>query len=326
MKIRARTAPVSTEEEREHQRHNISMQRDRYISTDVLKKVALDKGYAEKLALIEDALRGVRGWVLDVGSNTCGEAEVLSTRGYSIVAMDINEVALAISKERVKRFGRSGPEYVAGDTQSIPVQDATISAVICFEALHHLPEPRRALAEIQRVLMPGGFVFFYEPYSYNPYRRLSEIRDRLRGTVEKSFGQNELRELFAVGGFDLAYLERKVLPPSEWKRTTVGQVWWALRGLYHHAGRIAPQIFGNLTGVATKPGPKVAPKEKRPLNTILRCPVSGANIVPVRAGFLSTNPETRLLYPSHDGIPVLVPDEGVALSVGDWREAQEEVS
>ena len=146
----------STEEEREFERHHIALQRDRYIATDVLQKVRTDRGYAEKVSLIEGALKGVEGLVLDVGSNTCGEAEVLSARGYQIIGMDINEIALGISRERVRRFGRSGPEYVAGDAQYIPLQDGAISTVVCYDALHHLPEPRRALEEIHRVLIPAG--------------------------------------------------------------------------------------------------------------------------------------------------------------------------
>ena len=321
MKMWARTSHISTEDEREFERHHIALQRDRYIATDVLEKVRIDRGYAEKVALIEGSMKGVQGWVLDVGSNTCGEAEVLSSRGYPIIAMDINEIALGISKERVRRFGRAGPEYVAGDAQCIPLQDGAISGVVCFEALHHLPEPRRALEEIHRVLMPGGRLFFYEPYSFNPYRRLSEIRDRLRGTIEKSFGRRQLRALLAACGFELTSLASKVLPPSEWKRSTISPGWWTIRVLYHRLGRLAPQVFGNLTGVATKGGERRIP-EVRPVYDILRCPSSGARVVRVKDGFLSTDPETRLLYPSNEGIPILIRGEGVVLSVDGWEAAR----
>jgi SAM-dependent methyltransferase len=320
MKLRARWSPISTEEEREFERHHIALQRDRYIATDVLQRVRTDRGYAEKVSLIEDALKGVGGLVLDVGSNTCGEAEVLSARGYQIIGMDINEIALGISRERVRRFGRSGPEYVAGDAQYIPVQDGAISTVVCYDALHHLPEPRRALEEIHRVLIPGGRLFFYEPYSFNPYRRLSEIRDWMRGTIEKSFGRRQLRALLGACGFELTCLASKVLPPSEWKRPTISQWWWSMRVLYYRVGRLAPQVFGNLTGVATKSGERYIP-EVRSVYDILRCPTSGARVVRVRDGFLSTDPETRLLYPTHEGIPVLVRGEGVVLSVDAWQAA-----
>jgi ubiquinone/menaquinone biosynthesis C-methylase UbiE len=326
MKTRPRASSVTTEEEREFQRQQIGLQRERYLSTDVLDRVRYDEGYAAKVALIEGALTDVDGWILDIGSNTCGEAEVLSTRGHSLIAMDINEVALAISKERVAVFGRLGPEYVAGDAQSIPLQDGEVSVAICYEALHHLPEPQIALQEIHRVLAPGGRLFFFEPYSYNPYRRLSEIRDWMRGTIEKSFGRREITTMMKASGLRLAALERKVLPPSVWKRATVSPLWWRLRELYYRVGQIAPQVFGNLCGIATKGGELESRGELKPLDAMLRCPVSGARIMVVSDGFLSLDAETRLLYPSHAGIPVMGPGDGVALSRDAWLAAQEPAS
>ena len=93
-----------------------------------------------------------------------------------------------------------------------------------------------------------------------------------------------------------------------------------MRVLYYRVGRLAPQVFGNLTGVATKSGERYIP-EVRSVYDILRCPTSGARVVRVRDGFLSTDPETRLLYPTHEGIPVLVRGEGVVLSVDAWQAA-----
>jgi len=243
---------ITAQDERDFERRHISSLRDRYLATDVLERVQHDPGYQEKILLIEDAIRGTQGLILDVGANTCGEAEVLSTRGFSMVALDVNDVALAISQERVQKFRDVGPRYVAGDAHRIPIQSGRVEAVVCFESLHHLEDPTKALTEINRVLMPDGKVFLYEPYAYNPYRRISELRDWFKGTIEKSFGANQLRELLTGTGFDIRYLGRRVLPPSEWKKQNVNRLRRLLKDAYHGVSRVFPGLFGSLVAVAVK--------------------------------------------------------------------------
>jgi ubiquinone/menaquinone biosynthesis C-methylase UbiE len=243
---------VTTEQEHQFERAAISRLRERYLTTDVMLKVQTDPGYAEKVFLIEEALQGTKDWILDVGANTCGESEYLTTRGYKIIANDINEVALEISRERCARFGRPSPRYLACDAQSLQLEDECVSFVFFNESLHHLPEAARALAEAARVLKPGGRLFLYEPYAYNPYRRLSEIRDYFRGTVEKSFGLRQLRRLVTAAGFEIVSLERHVCTPSEWKLGQFNPMHRMLRKTYAAVSKRMLWLFGNLMVVAAK--------------------------------------------------------------------------
>jgi ubiquinone/menaquinone biosynthesis C-methylase UbiE len=244
---------VTTEQEHEFEVKRISRLRERYLTADVIVKVQNDPGYAEKVSLIEKALDGTTDWILDIGANTCGEAEYLTTRGYRIIANDINEVALEVSRQRCTRFGRPSPRYLVCDAQRLQLENECVSFVIFNESLHHLPDAARALAEAMRVLKPGGRVFLFEPYAYNPYRRLSEFRDIFRGTVEKSFGIKQLRRLLAYAGLEVVSLERHVCPVSEWKLTEFGRVHRVLRRIYVAVSRQALWIFGNLVVVAQKP-------------------------------------------------------------------------
>ena len=149
-----RSMHISAAEEREFEREHVWSLRERYLRTDVLKRVATDAGYRQKILLIERALRGTTGRVLDLGANRCGEAAVLSTRGYSIVALDVNDLALGISRERVAVFRGVGPTYVAGDANRLPLRNESVAFVISFEVLHHLERPETALREASRVLAP----------------------------------------------------------------------------------------------------------------------------------------------------------------------------
>jgi ubiquinone/menaquinone biosynthesis C-methylase UbiE len=243
---------ITTEQELQFERARISRLRERYLTTDVMEKVQGDPGYAQKVSLIEKALAGTTDWILDVGANTCGESEYLTTRGYKIIANDINEVALEVSRERCARFGRPSPRYLVSDAQNLDLDDARVSFVIFNESLHHMPDASRALAEAVRVLKPGGRIFLYEPYAYNPYRRLAEARDYFKGTVEKSFGVRQLRRLLAGAGLEVVSLERHVCTASEWKLTEFNSAHRVLRKLYVAVSKQMLWLFGNLMVVAEK--------------------------------------------------------------------------
>jgi len=249
---------ITSEQEHQFVRAKISRLRERYLETNVLAKVRFDLGYAEKISLIEKALVGTTDWILDVGANTCGESEYLTTRGYKIIANDINELALGISRERCARFGRPSPEYLACDAQNLQLENERVSFVIFNESLHHMPDPARALREAARVLKPGGRVFLYEPYAYNPYRRLSEVRDYFRGTVEKSFGVGQLRRLLAEAGLEVVSLERYVCAASEWKLTEFNSLHRVLRRFYIRVSKRMLWLLGNLMVVAEKSATKPA--------------------------------------------------------------------
>ena len=249
-----RSTQISAAEEREFERKHVWSLRERYLRTDVLKRVETDPGYRQKILLIERALRGTTGRVLDLGANTCGEAEVLSTRGYSIVALDVNDLALGISRERVAVFRGVGPTYVAGDALRLPLRNESVAFVISFEILHHLESPETALREANRVLAPNGRMLLFEPYAFDPYRRLSELRDRLRGSIETSFGTNETIRLLNRAGFAVEYLSREVLRPSEWKMQGLSSSRRILRDLHYRVERSVPWLFASVFVVAFKRG------------------------------------------------------------------------
>ena len=52
---------------------------------------------------------------------------------------------------------------VAADAHALPFADGSLSNLVLVDVLHHLAEPRRFLAEAQRVLVPGGRVALVEP-------------------------------------------------------------------------------------------------------------------------------------------------------------------
>ncbi len=102
------------------------------------------------------ALPGLRGTVLDVGAGS----------GLSGAALDPGAQWLALEPRPGRRLAaavRSRPRsrVLAAPAERIPLEDASVDAVICSTALCSVTDPVGALAEILRVLRPHGrFVFF----------------------------------------------------------------------------------------------------------------------------------------------------------------------
>ncbi|MGQ0742740.1 MAG: class I SAM-dependent methyltransferase [Acidimicrobiales bacterium] len=100
--------------------------------------------------------------VLDLGCGGGRHAFEVVRRGAGVVACDRSpsEVSDATSTlAAMAASGECGPVVragVAADVLALPFGDATFSVVIASEVLEHVPADRAALAELTRVLAPGG--------------------------------------------------------------------------------------------------------------------------------------------------------------------------
>jgi SAM-dependent methyltransferase len=59
------------------------------------------------------------------------------------------------------------PKRICCDAYNLPIATGSIPFAFCYQTLHHFPDPAPIIAEIHRVLAPGGYFFFDE----EPYRK-----------------------------------------------------------------------------------------------------------------------------------------------------------
>lgn len=116
--------------------------------------------------------------VLDAGAGDCRYRSLFEQHQYQ--AADFAEV-------KGKRYGEL--DYVC-DLSELPVPDGCFDAVICTQVLAHLPEPKKSLNEIHRVLKRGGKLWLTCPLSFQeneqPYDFYRYTRFGLRYLMEEA--------------------------------------------------------------------------------------------------------------------------------------------
>ena len=105
---------------------------------------------------------------LDFCSGSGWIAEWLNRLGYAVWAIDLSADAGEVLKLRAGLDARVQPDrlaFAAGDAHRLPFEDGFFSHVCSFDSLHHMRDYDRTLAEMARVLAPGGRAIFVEPGS-----------------------------------------------------------------------------------------------------------------------------------------------------------------
>jgi len=92
---------------------------------------------------------------LDLGCGAGTYTRYLRESGRDVVGLDYSQPSLFKAQQR----SEPGIPWVAGDAQRLPFGDDRFDGVLCLGVLQALPGPRPALAEMARVVRPGGEVW-----------------------------------------------------------------------------------------------------------------------------------------------------------------------
>jgi ubiquinone/menaquinone biosynthesis C-methylase UbiE len=79
----------------------------------------------------------------------------LARRGLDVCAVDISRTFVQIARRNAEAEGVS-PRFELGSASALPLDDAVVDFVVCRAAFKNFTEPVKALAEMRRVLRPGG--------------------------------------------------------------------------------------------------------------------------------------------------------------------------
>ena len=104
--------------------------------------------------------------LLDLACGSGGPTlRIARKSGCRVVGVDQHEAGIATATAEAARLGLSDrAEFLTGDAAAtLDFPDGSFDAVTCFDAINHLPDRKRVLAEWRRVLRPGGRLLFTDP-------------------------------------------------------------------------------------------------------------------------------------------------------------------
>ena len=224
--------------------------------------------------------------LLDLGCGGGRHAFEAARRGAGVVALDAD---LAEIKDVVAMFSALAPQTptegraVGGDALHLPFPDGSFDRVIAAEVLEHLPDDESAMAELARVLGPGGILAVTVP-AWLPERVCWALSSdyhapAVPGGHVRIYSAAGLRTLLAGAGLAVLASHRAhaLHSPYWWLRCAVGPgyddhplvaayhrflVWdisrrhWAIRG----ADALLNPVLGKSLVVYARKGP-TGPKE-----------------------------------------------------------------
>jgi ubiquinone/menaquinone biosynthesis C-methylase UbiE len=174
--------------------------------------------------------------VLDLGCSWGGYSQLFIAAGAQVVAIDIEAHA------QVPDAVRSG--LVESNALTLPVRAGQLDFVFCASLIEHVPQPARLLAELYRVLRPGGrcyvgFPPFYSPaggHQFKPFHLLGErVATALVGKGRYTFADlgggwglyrvtiGQVRRLLAETGLVIDDISTKFLPFSSARVPLLGE-------------------------------------------------------------------------------------------------------
>lgn len=137
------------------------------------------------------------GDVLEIGCGGGAMADVVARvfPDLRLTATDIDEAMVASARRRLTGRGNVGVEQA--DVTALPFDGASFDAVTSYLMLHHVVTWREALAEVARVLRPGGLVVGYDLTD----TRLARATHRLDGSPHLILSADQVREGLETAGF-----------------------------------------------------------------------------------------------------------------------------
>lgn len=195
--------------------------------------------------------------VLNVGASTGIIDAYLARHVHHVTGIDIDGQAIDFANSH---HTAENLRFLVGDAMALPAEDESVDIVVCAQVYEHVPDADKMMAEIRRVLRPGGTCYFAannrlilkEPHyglwflSWLPLR-LADTYLRLTGKGSHYYERHRTLGglLKLVAAFEVIdYTPRIVQEPgkfhAEYMLPSHGWKAWIVRSLVRHAGWLFP--------------------------------------------------------------------------------------
>lgn len=155
------------------------------------------------------------GSVLEVAPGPGFLSIELAKRGLQVRAIDISKSFVEIARKNAAADGVKA-RFQLGNAAALPVDDASVDFVVCRAAFKNFTEPVKAMAEMRRVLRPGGTALLID------MRRDASV-DEIRRYVN-GLGVSRLNRWFMMLSFR-GMLIKRAYPLEEIRRMALEAGW-----------------------------------------------------------------------------------------------------
>jgi len=173
--------------------------------------------YDRQIAFLERHwFPGAREWVCSRAHGRVLEIAIGTGRNLpfygpdvTITGIELSTEMLAIARKRAAGLGLAA-DLREGDAQDLPFADESFDTALCALSLCTIPDPARAIAEMHRVLAPGGTLLLVDHIrsSFPPLRAAQWVAEQVTSrTAGEHFTRRQL-PLVRAQGFEIVETER----------------------------------------------------------------------------------------------------------------------
>ncbi len=162
--------------------------------------------------LVFSMLRTKSGKALDLGCGTGNYTLELKRRGFDVIGLDASEGMLRIARSK-------GLNCIKGNAYSLPFPDESFDLVLSVTMFEFIHEPEKVLAEIYRVLKPGGEVLIGTMNGRSLwflFKRLKSLFTETAYRYARFYTPGELEALLRGAGFKNVESAGVIFFPSFW--------------------------------------------------------------------------------------------------------------
>jgi ArsR family transcriptional regulator len=143
----------------------------------------------------------------DLGCGTGQLSHTIAPFANKVIAVDASPDMLEAARHRLSEA--PNVDIRQGDLESLPIENGELHAAMLSLVLHYSPDPARALADVARVLRPGGRVLVVDmlPHDREEYQQQM-------GHVWLGFSEKQIVKLLAGAGFSEARVRALPVDPD----------------------------------------------------------------------------------------------------------------
>lgn len=150
------------------------------------------KGLAEMLLKLMPPLV-----IADLGAGEGTFSQLLAQRARQVIAVDNSPKMVAFGSDLARKHGFQNLEYRLGDIMDPPIDHGSLDVAFLSQALHHAPQPSRAVEAAHQILKPGGRIVILDLLKH----QFEEARE-LYADLWLGFSERELSGFLSKAGFE----------------------------------------------------------------------------------------------------------------------------